>query len=106
MLNTVALWAQIITAAALIIALFQIVGDRTQRLRERENLYVQRYWQLLDAMSPSLYEEGELALDSPTDRRACLSYLRLCEDQLNLRRSGFITDRTWKIWKDGMNTQV
>lgn len=48
------------TAVAVVSAVLQLVGSRTQRHREFENLYVQRYWQLLDGMSARMYMGGEM----------------------------------------------
>lgn len=97
---------QIVTAAAIIFAVMQLVGARTQQHREFENLYVQRYWKLLDEMSQSLYEGNPDDPSTPADRRVVLAYLRLCEDELDLRSQGFVTDRTWNIWAEGIRAQV
>lgn len=97
---------QIVTAAAIIFAVMQLVGARTQQHREFENLYVQRYWKLLDEMSLSLYEGKSVTPSTPADRRVILGYLRLCEDELDLRGQGFVTDRTWNIWAEGIQAQV
>ncbi|GLY39785.1 hypothetical protein Amsp01_058080 [Amycolatopsis sp. NBRC 101858] len=34
------------------------------------------------------------------DERVVRAYLRLCEDQLELRRLGWISTSTWAIWID------
>lgn len=34
------------------------------------------------------------------------SYLRLCEDELELRKEGWISGETWQIWQTGMVAQL
>lgn len=99
---------QLVTAGAIVFAVFQVVGSRTQRHREFENLYVQRYWALLDRMSLQLYTGSTRRRLSgqDKDKRVIHDYLRLCEDELDLRREGFITDRTWEIWSKGILAQL
>ena len=96
----------VLTAAAAIFAVFQLVGARTQRHRDFENLYVQRYWQLLDRMPDRLYLNHEIPAPDPDERRIVVAYLRLCEDEVDLRKQGFITDRTWAIWSEGILAQL
>lgn len=102
----VALVVQIVTAVAIVFAVLQFVGGRTQRHREFENLYVKRYWELLDTMSFKLYVNQPMRRLSAGDKRVVHAYLRLCEDELDLRTQGFITDRTWAIWSEGMRAQL
>ena len=95
---------ELVTAVAIIFAVLQLVGDRAQRHREFENLYVQRYWSLLDRMSDELYCGSRS--DSREDTRTVITYLRLCEDEIDLRQQGFVSDQTWKIWAWGILEQL
>lgn len=97
--------SSIVTATAAIYAVFQLVAVRTQRHRDFENLYVQRYWELLDRMPDSLYLNHEISAPSPDERRLAVAYLRLCEDEDedDLRKQGFRTDRTWTIGPRGFS---
>lgn len=98
---------EILTLIAIAFAVLQLVGDRNQRHREFENLYVQRYWNLVDRMSDDLYLKSNEELRRPSsDSRLMVAYLRLCEDQIDVRKEGFVTDRTWKIWGGGIRTQL
>lgn len=104
-------YAQVIIEAltflAISFAVLQLVGDRTQRHREFENLYVQRYWTILDDMSDAFYlHASQAAQETESDKRLIVAYLRLCEDEIDIRRQGFVTDRTWAIWADGICTQL
>ena len=98
--------SSIVTATAAIFAVFQLVAVRTQRHRDFENLYVQRYWQLLDRMPDRLYLNHEISAPNPDELRLAVAYLRLCEDEVDLRKQGFITDRTWTIWSEGILAQL
>lgn len=95
---------ELITAVAIVFAVLQLVGDRAQRHREFENLYVQRYWSLLDRMSDELYSGS--GNESKEDARTIIAYLRLCEDEIDLRQQGFVSDQTWKIWAWGITEQM
>jgi hypothetical protein len=98
--------AQLVTAVAVVFAVLQLVGSRTQRHREFENLYVQRYWQLLDRMSARMYMGGEMADPTEAEKRLVVEYLRLCEDEIDLRGQGFVTNKTWAIWAEGIKAQL
>ena len=39
------------------------------------------------------------------DEKVVRSYIRLCEDECELRAAGWIGDSTWSIWSDGMTQQ-
>lgn len=96
-----------LTLLAIVFAVLQLVGDRNQRHREFENLYVQRYWNLEDSLSDEVYlNKSDVQPTLGSDYRLIVSYLRLCEDQIDIRREGFVTDRTWKIWADGIRSQL
>jgi hypothetical protein len=40
------------------------------------------------------------------DEKVVWAYFRLCEDQLELRAAGWISNTTWKLWSDGMHAQL
>lgn len=93
-------WADIgtiFTAVAVVFAVFQVVTARTQRHREFKNLYVQRYRQIFDRMPDRMSLNHEISEPTPDERRLAVAYLRLSEDEGDLRRQGFITNRAWAI---------
>lgn len=69
--------ATIVTAAAVLVAILSFVGDRSQRHREFESLYVQRYWAIHDRQSADA-RLGRDAKLRKADRALALDYLRLC----------------------------
>jgi hypothetical protein len=97
--------ATIVTAAAVIVAILSFIGDRSQRHREFESLYVQRYWAIHDRQSADvrLGRNGKLR---KADRALALDYLRLCEDELEIRKLGLVTNRTWKVWADAIESGI
>lgn len=98
--------ASVVTAVAVIFVVFQLVGDRNSRHREFENLYVQRYWNLTDQLSFDPWSKPLRPSLSERDRGLCRAYLRLCEDEVELRIHGYITDKTWKLWAEGIRAQT
>ncbi len=92
-----------ITALAIVFAAWQLLFHSRQMHRELENLYVQRYWELMDQRSESFTVEGD---PKPSDRRVIHAYLQLCEDEIDLRRLGRVTDNTWKFWCEAIRSQA
>jgi len=108
-LETLAQVATIITGLGVLFAVWQLREAKIQRLRQFEDLYIQRYWTLMDALSfPALREmligwpaastEGLAPDPEESDLRAGYAYLILCEDEAELRAAGWVTDATWRLW--------
>jgi hypothetical protein len=105
-------WATFITAIATLGALCAAVGQlyllRKQRRRDFEDLFVQRYWGIMDRLTIEAIEckppKDRKVL--PEDRRAVVSYLRLCEDELDLRAQNWVSADTWRIWHAGIASQL
>lgn len=96
-----------ITAVASLIALVglgfvwsQLRLQKQQLVRDLENDYVQRYWQIRDALDAA--ERG-----SDEERRWRIAYMRLCEDQIDLQAlSGRVTEETWAQWDEAMRSEL
>lgn len=97
--------ATIVTAGAVIVAILSFIGDRSQRHREFESLYVQRYWAIQDRQSADVRLGLKRRLRK-ADRALALDYLRLCEDELEIRKLGLVTNRTWKVWSDAIESGI
>jgi hypothetical protein len=90
--------------AAVIVVGVQIRLQRTQLHRDLENMYVARYWTIMDQLA-----ESELLPRGKAARRRVLAiraYLRLSEDECDLRAVNRVTDDTWREWLAGMRTQL
>ncbi|MDQ0733087.1 hypothetical protein [Arthrobacter sp. B1I2] len=98
-------FATIVTALAVFLALLQLTHGRTAKHRDFENLYVQRYWNLMDRFEGNPWTATSVDDLVESDRSRVSAYLQLCEDELDLRRNGFISTKTWGIWVDGMKSQ-
>jgi hypothetical protein len=94
---------QSITAAAIIFAAGQLFFHGRQTHREFEHLYVARYWALMDRLSLAFAIEGQVCKE---DKPVVRGYLQLCEDEIDLRRLGRITDNTWKYWSQASLDQA
>lgn len=91
--------AAILTAVTLVgvyLVLDQIKLQRKQMHRDLENLYVERYWTILDRLECA-------APGSPEHRQAVRAYLSLCEDQCDMRQQDRVTDETWVVWGPSMH---
>lgn len=98
--------AAVITALGVVFAGISLRGSLILRHRQFESLYVQRYWDLIDGFSPNIVL-GRSAEDlAPDEEKQVLLYLRLCEDQLEMRHLGWITRSTYKVWADGIYEQL
>lgn len=94
--------ATFITTIGVLGIIWQIIGERRTRHREFENMYVSRYWNIASKL-PHRFVCGHQDY-SPTEQElvALTDYLLLCEDELDLRKRGFVTDQTWEIWAEGI----
>ncbi|MET8205882.1 hypothetical protein ABZT51_07500 [Streptomyces sp. NPDC005373] len=76
------------------------------RIKTIEDAYVARYWQILDRFpSEALVAEqgGPLTCE---DERVVRLYLRLCEDELELRQLGWVSGQTWEQWRNGITAAL
>lgn len=96
-------WAEGLTALislatliAVVLAMIQIRDVNRQMHRELEMQYLLRFWQLMDRRSMRWAIKGRLASG---DQALAMDYLTLCEDQIQLRALGRVTDQTWSYWK-------
>jgi hypothetical protein len=98
--------ASVVTAIGIVIAVVGLRQTQRQRLRQFEALYVKRYWELMDRLSLAALKEDRTSSVVDEDQRAIRAYLRLCEDQLELRREGWISSATWLVWAEGIMNQL
>jgi hypothetical protein len=94
---------QTVTLVAIILAAWQLLFHSKQMHRDFEVLYVQRYWDLMDKRSFSFSIDQ---VPSDGDRVVIRGYLQLCEDEIDLRRLGRVSDNTWGFWGGAILSQV
>ena len=98
--------ALIVTAVGVLGVVLGLRQSYRERLRQFEEKYVERYWKILDQLSleairgPSSDEFGR------SDEKAIRSYLILCEDELEMRHYGYVADRTYELWAEGIRSQL
>ncbi|WP_144720144.1 hypothetical protein [Agrococcus jejuensis] len=94
---------QTATLIAVGVAAWQLLFHSRQMHRDFEALYVQRYWTLMDQRSDAFALDGV-----PTDRDRVIArgYLQLCEDEIDCRRIGRVTDSTWEYWRGAIIDQT
>lgn len=94
--------ASLATAVGVFLAVVGLRQAQIQRVRTFESLYVKRYWDLMDKLSL----ESMCGKDCAADEKYIRGYLTLCEDQVELREGGWISDATWRVWEEGIRQQM
>jgi len=70
-------------------------------------MYVQRYWTIIDRFSlEAASKDRPDAKPDESDQKAIRAYIRLCEDELEMRAEGWISDSTYKIWASSICMQL
>jgi hypothetical protein len=97
----------LLTAVGLLGAVLALRQAYRARLRQFEAMFVQRYWDILDRLSLEALRGRPVAADiGEGDQKAIRAYVRLCEDELELRARGSISDYTYAIWAAGIRDQL
>ncbi|MFD9584871.1 hypothetical protein ACFWBM_09350 [Streptomyces sp. NPDC059980] len=100
-----------ITLGTAVVAVIALVASSVSTVRARvkaiEDAYVERYWQILDRLpAEALVGQERIAPLSREECQAVRLYLRLCEDELELRQLGWVGGQTWKQWRSGIRAQL
>jgi hypothetical protein len=104
MISDIALIITAVTAAGAVFALRQ---SYRQRLHQMEAMYVQRYWSISDRFSLAVLNRCPPDSDiSEADEKAIRAYIRLCEDELEVRARGWIGDTAFSFWKKAICIQM
>ncbi|MDC2953375.1 hypothetical protein PO587_02775 [Streptomyces gilvifuscus] len=110
-------WFAVAAISQAIVALFVLIGvvglrqGRRLRIIAYEDRFEERYWSLMERLSLEALRAAVQAPDAPYPERGAdllvaRSYFRLCETQLNVRASGWITDATWSLWEKGITDRM
>jgi len=98
--------ALIVTAVGVIGGVLGLRQSYRERLRQFESRYVERYWQILDRLSLEALSGSCPDIIAECDNSAIRSYFFLCEDELEMRANGYIADRTYELWAEGIVSQL
>ena len=79
-----------------------------QRRRDFENLFVQRYWKIMDDLSLEAIEctTPDGGVVSSSDKKAVIAFLTLSQDELDLRAQRWISADTWELCRVGLTTHL
>jgi hypothetical protein len=97
-----------VTMVGVLAAVLQLGSLRKERRRAFEESFVQRYWKIMDDLSLAALKgtpPPEAAV-TPGDEKAVIAFLRLSEDELDLRARGWISAGTWVLWWEGIRNQL
>lgn len=97
--------ALIVTALGVLAAVYGLRQSYRERLQQFESMYVTRYWSLLDRLSVEALRGSDPKSLSNSDERVIRAYIRLCEDELEMREAGYIGDNTYILWAEGICEQ-
>ncbi|GAA0426346.1 hypothetical protein GCM10010357_54870 [Streptomyces luteireticuli] len=97
---------QALVAIVVSVGAFNLRQSRKLRIIAYEERFEERYWHLMGRLSADALK-GAVQRRPPnkckdSDLQVVRSYFRLCETQLNVRASGWITDATWDLWAQGI----
>jgi hypothetical protein len=97
----------ILTFVAIGLAGWQLLFHSRQMHRDFEMLYVQRYWAIMDKRRSEWRNNplGHAQLHAE-DEVLIRDYLQLCEDEIDLRSLGRVTDNTWSFWAAAITGQT
>jgi hypothetical protein len=98
--------ALIVTAIGVLGVVVGLWQSNRQRLHQFEELYVQRYWTLLDRFSLNILKGSSADQITADEDRAIRSYFFLCEDELEMRAKGSISDSTYATWVSAIRQQL
>ena len=102
-LDVVSVVVQFLTFVGIALAALQLFFQGRQIHRDFDALYVRRYWELMDMRSKQWVLKGKL---KPGNEKVVRGYLQLCEDEIDLRRLGRVTDSTWHFWDLAIREQL
>lgn len=92
--------ATVVTGFAVVFALVPFFQSRKRQRQEADQWYVERYWKLQDRKRPRRRLDGSVVVENPFEVR--WAELRLCEDELDARANGWITNDSWDVWTDAI----
>ncbi|MBO4259623.1 hypothetical protein [Streptomyces griseorubiginosus] len=100
-------WVAFATGLVALAALItSSAGAARARVKTIEDAYIARYWQILDRFPAAALVADHGSACEGEELKAVRLYLRLCEDELELRQLGWVTHNTWQQWRPGIQAQL
>lgn len=92
-LNDFANYAVIFTSFSVFVGVLQYIATARTRHNDFEMMYINRLWEVLDNISAAKISKNDSLYEE-----ACISYLILSNDQVELRSLGRVGNKTWSYW--------
>lgn len=107
MLDIFSVLANVATAIAVIVAAWQLLLSHKQAVTTFEDSLAKEYRDIA-ATLPVEALLGELLSDAEHIDKfdEFYRYFDLCNQQVFLRQSGRVSDKTWEFWKDGIGSNL
>jgi len=107
MLENLSVIANVATAAAVIVAAWQLVLAHRQGVTNFEDSFAREYRDLASKLPTKALLGEPLSEDEYAKHfDEMYHYFDLCNEQVFLRNVGRISDRTWTFWKDGIASNL
>ncbi|MFG2794056.1 hypothetical protein [Streptomyces sp. NPDC048419] len=100
-------WVAFATGVVALAALITSSAGATRaRVKAIEDAYIDRYWQILDRFPADALVAEDGTGCCGEELKAVRLYLRLCEDELELRQLGWVGRKSWQQWCSGIRAQL
>jgi len=107
MLEYISMIANIATAAALFVAAWQLVLTRNQSVTSFEDSFAREYRELAAKIPTKAFLSDPLTEEEYRKHfDEMYHYFDLCNEQVFLRKTGRISEKTWIFWKDGIASNM
>ncbi|MDX3853522.1 hypothetical protein [Streptomyces sp. AK02-01A] len=99
-----------VTVAAVAVAVVTLalngIWARKHHVKQTEQFYLARYWNIIDRFPKEAMVNGPSGELNDAQQHAVLLYLRLCEDEADLRSMCMVSDAVWQAWEKGIRSQL
>jgi len=93
----------IATAVAVIAAALSLRQTLRLRIRAFEDPFRSQFWAIIDSLTLKALDGSGIDQPGDSDLSAAYRYFHLCENQLNLRATGWVSDSSWATWVKGID---
>ena len=107
MLDTLSALASIATAAAVIVAAWQLVLSKRQAVTAFEDSLAKEYRDIAASLPVKALLGETLSEPEYSDKfDDFYRYFDLCNQQVFLRQTGRVSNRTWEFWQEGIASNL
>lgn len=107
MLELLSAIANLATAAAVIVAAWQLVLSKRQATTTFEDSLAKEYRDIAASLPVKALLGEPLSDEEQSDKfDEFYRYFDLCNQQVFLRQTGRVSNKTWTFWQDGINSNL